>query len=293
MESKLPLSVVVLTKNEEQNIKDCLLSINGWVEEILIVDSGSTDDTLNIAADFTDKIYHHPFENYSLQRNWSQENLPIRNDWIFHLDADERVTSGLLQSLSKFFNDQDRRRITSGLMVRRSINFMGRQIRYGGVYPTYHCRIYRKEDGYCESRAYDQHFVVDGKIDLIPEDLIEVTATSLESWTARHNRWAQLEARYQAERKNDQLTGELQPAALGSPIQRRRWQRVKILERSPLFLRAFAYFLYRYILRGGFLDGKEGLIYHVLHGFWFRFYIDSCIYELKQHKNDHIHSSQE
>jgi glycosyltransferase involved in cell wall biosynthesis len=281
MVQKLPISVIVLTHNEEQNIKDCLLSIRDWADEIFVVDSGSSDQTLTITADFTDKIFQHPFENYSKQRNWSQDNLPIRNEWIFHIDADERVTPGLVEKMKTFFENVKKNDDTAGLLVRSRIEFLGRHIKHGGLYPTYHCRIYKKQAGRCENRAYDQHFIVDGKVNIIPEDLIEVTATSLESWTARHNRWAQLEAQYLHTGEKGDQNSDLDPGLFGSPIQRRRWLRVSILEQAPLFFRSLIYFLYRFFLRGGFLDGKEGLIYHVLHGFWFRFYVDSCIFELK------------
>jgi len=279
MNRKIPVSVIILTHNEEKNIKTCLDSISELVDEIFIVDSGSTDKTLSIVEVFTKNIYHHPFGNYSLQRNWAQEHLPIKTEWIFHIDADERCSPGLADALRDFFADDSRTSEFSGLLVRRKIKFLGRHIKYGGLYPTYHCRLYKKLLGRCEDRAYDQHFVVEGSLDTIPADLIEVTATSLESWTARHNRWAQMEAEYLLDKTQAETTTTIAPDLLGSPIQRRRWFRVTILERTPLFLRSFIYFSFRYFLRGGFLDGKEGLIYHVLHGFWFRFYVDACIYE--------------
>lgn len=282
MDRKIPVSVIILTHNEEKNIKACLDSITGLVDEIFVVDSGSTDQTLSIVEGFTNHIYHHSFENYSVQRNWAQENLPIKTEWIFHMDADERCTSRLAKALQVYFADKDRTSAIAGLMVRRRIEFLGRHIKHGGLYPTYHCRMYKKQLGKCEDRAYDQHFVVEGSLDIVPADLTEVTASSLESWTARHNRWAQMEAKYLLDRDQISTKNNIKPDLLGSPIQRRRWFRVSILERTPLFFRSFLYFFYRYFLRGGFLDGKEGLIYHVLHGFWFRFYVDSCIYERRE-----------
>lgn len=282
MNRKIPVSIIILTHNEENNIKACLDSIFEYVDEIFIVDSGSTDQTLSIVEGYTSNIYHHPFENYSLQRNWAQEHLPIKTEWLFHIDADERCSPGLVDALQNFFADESRTAEYSGLLVRRKIEFLGRHMKYGGIYPTYHCRLYKKQSGRCEDRAYDQHFVVEGSVEKIAADLIEVTATTLESWTARHNRWAQLEAEYSLDNSPKEINTNIAPNLLGSPIQRRRWFRVSILERAPLFTRSFIYFLFRYFLRGGFLDGKEGLIYHVLHGFWFRFYVDACIYERKR-----------
>lgn len=278
----IPLTAVVLTYNEEENIVPCLRSLADWVGELIVVDSGSKDRTLELARKFTDKIYKHPFENYSKQRNWAQENLPISHPWIFQVDADERVTSELKSALVHLFNDQDQLNQAAGIMVRRRIVFMGRWIKHGGIYPTYHLRIYKKDLGRCEDRDYDQHFFVEGDTLQLDADLIEDTATALHSWTARHNRWAQKEARFLAD-ETAKTSGDLvQPDRKGNPIERRRWVRSRILQRAPLFWRALFYFLYRYFLRGGFLDGREGLIYHVLHGFWFRFYIDACLFEIQR-----------
>ena len=280
MADRLPISVIVLTFNEERNIGACLQAITDWAGEVWLVDSGSTDRTLEIVRHYTDKITRHPFENYSKQRNWAQANLPLVYEWVFHVDADERVSPELITSLRQFFVAEQNRQV-SGCLVRRRIEFMGRHIRHGGIYPTYHCRIFRRDRGQCEDREYDQHFLVEGATVRLEADLIEVTASKLFSWTARHNRWAQLEA-HQLLAQADSPTEHLVPARLdGTPVERRRWLKASVYQLLPLFWRALAYFLARYFLRFGFLDGTPGLIYHVLHAFWFRFYVDACYYELK------------
>ena len=103
---RLPISTIVLTYNEAKNIRPCLQSVHDWSDEVFIVDSGSTDDTVAIAKDYTDKIYTHPFDNYAAQRNWAQENLPVGNEWIFHLDADERVSGELVSQLKEIFSSR-------------------------------------------------------------------------------------------------------------------------------------------------------------------------------------------
>jgi len=278
----IPVSFIVLTQDEEFNIELCLRSFSEWAGEIFIVDSGSTDRTLEIAARYTDKIVHHPFENYSLQRNWAQEQLPLAYEWVFHIDADERVSPELANIIKKRFANPAELTDVSGFLMPRRIDFLGKHIRYGGVYPTYHCRLYRKGLGQCEEREYDQHFLVQGKKETVGGDLIEVTVTSLFLWTARHNRWAQMEARYHANGKDFPKNQNVNPALFRSPIERRRWFKESLYEKSPLFIRSFLYFFQRYVLRGGFLDGTKGLIYHFLHAFWFRFYIDACIYEIRE-----------
>jgi glycosyltransferase involved in cell wall biosynthesis len=289
---QLPISVIVLTFNEEANIGPCLDTVADWAKEIFVVDSGSTDLTLDIVAKYTKNILRHPFENYSRQRNWAQSNLALANEWVFHIDADERVTPQLAESIRNFFatiSDADH---ISGLMLRRKIIFFGEPIVHGGLYPTYHCRIFRKQHGCCEDREYDQHFLVEGSTCTIEADLLELTASSLFSWTARHNKWAQMEAQQLRKGCRELDPTSIQPKILGSPIERRRWLRLSVYARTPIFFRAFLYFLSRYFLRGGFLDGIPGLIYHVLQGFWFRFYVDACYYELQQKREVRTQTSE-
>lgn len=280
---KLPLSVIVLTFNEEQNIGPCLESIVSWAQEIFVVDSGSTDRTLDIVSKYGAKVLTHPFQNYSHQRNWAQNNVPLSHEWVFHIDADERVSPELAARLGELFagrshSTQD----YAGYMVRRKIIFFGKPIVHGGLYPTYHCRVFRRQSGRCEDREYDQHFLVEGRTALIEADLLELTATSLFSWTARHNKWAQMEARELFKGLGRDASVAVQAKLIGSPIERRRWLRSSLYSRMPMFFRALLYFVTRYVIRGGFLDGTPGLIYHGLQGFWFRFYVDACCYELQR-----------
>ena len=280
MHQKVPISVIVMTFNEQANIGPCLKTIVDWAHEVFVVDSGSTDRTLEIVRTFTDKVVSHPFENYSKQRNWAQTNLPLEHEWVCHIDADERVTLHLVSELRKLFDPSSTPADINGVMVRRQIVFAGRHIKHGGIYPSYTCRVFRRSCGSCEDREYDQHFVVNGNTHIIEADLQELTASSLFSWTSRHNKWAQMEARQLLKGSIGLDSGGVQPKLTGSPIERRRWLRSSVYARAPMFLRAFLYFLSRYVLRGGFLDGVPGLMYHVLQGFWFRFYVDACCYEL-------------
>jgi glycosyltransferase involved in cell wall biosynthesis len=273
-----------LTFNEEANIAPCLDTVVDWAGEVFIVDSGSTDRTFNIISQYDAQVIHHPFENYSRQRNWAQASLPLTQQWVFHIDADERVSPQLISELKRVFATESKGGATAGFLVRRQIQFLGRSITHGGIYPTYHCRIFKKELGHCEDREYDQHFMVEGETETIEADLLEMTASSLFSWTARHNKWAQLEAIQLTKADQDEQSNMVKAKLSGSPIERRRWLRSRFYEKTPPFARAVMYFLTRYLLRGGFLDGTPGLIYHFLQGFWFRFYVDACYYELLQNR---------
>jgi glycosyltransferase involved in cell wall biosynthesis len=275
---KLPVSIIILAYNEEKNIKFCLESVVGLSDEIFIVDSFSTDGTLQIGKSYTDKIFQHPFSNYGHQRNWAQSNLPIKNEWVLHLDADERLTPELADEIRRKIGNVPTN--INGFLIKKKAIFLGRWIRHGGHYPVYHLRLFRKDRGRCENRKYDQHFICEGNTLKLDSDLIEENNVDLTAWTSNHNRWATAEAQELAALGSKE--GQIKEAFLGSPIERRRWLKNRIFKRSPLFVRSFLYFVYRYFLRLGFLDGKEGLIFHFLQGLWFRFLVDAKIYELKR-----------
>jgi glycosyltransferase involved in cell wall biosynthesis len=271
------VSVVVLAYNEEANLPACLASLQGLACELFVVDSGSTDKTREIAAGAGAVVTEHPFENYSAQRNWAQQNLPLHTPWVLHLDSDERLTPELVAEINEIMKSPPAG--IDGFLFRKRTVFMGRWIRHGGHYPAYHLRLFRKDRGSCETRLYDQHFVVAGATATLRNDYIDVLTSDLNQWTVRHLRWAEMEAR-------EALSGEsainrVQPDAFGDPIQRRRWLREGFYGRWPLFVRPFLYWIYRYLLRLGFLDGREGLIFHFLQGCWFRLMIDVKIYELR------------
>lgn len=276
----LPLSVVILTHNEAHNLPDCLASIKGWAGEILVVDSGSTDETVAIAEAAGAIVTSHPFENYAKQRNWAQEQLPFRYEWLFHLDADERVTPELQRSIRRFFQSGQSEQVAGAYFSRRTV-FMGRWIKHGGHYPVYHTRLYRREQGYCENLPYDQHFLVEAPTIKLEGDLIDVLTSDLDTWSFRHIRWAGKESSHTLQRRAE-TAAQVAADLTGTPIEQRRWLKKQLFGRVPLLWRAFGYFFFRYVILLGFLDGKEGLIFHFLQGCWFRFYIDAKIYEGEQ-----------
>lgn len=282
---RIPVSVVILTHNAERIVEPCLQSVAAWAAEIFVVDSGSTDGTESLVLRYTDKLIRHRFENYTEQRNWAQAHLPLRNDWVLHLDADERVSPELARAIGTFF-ESPRRHVINGLLICRRTVFMGRWMKHGGHYPRWHLRLFRRDKGKCEDRAYDQHFLVEGPVDRLSGDLIDVLAPDVATWLNRHARWAQLEAqailaqdaRGSPRESGHRVTGRL----AGSPIERRRWLRDSLYGRAPLLARAGGLFIYRYVIRLGFLDGVEGLIFHFLQGCWFRFYVDALVYEARR-----------
>lgn len=280
------ISVTILTYNEETNLPACLESLKGLDCEVFVVDSGSTDRTVEIAKAVGATVVEHPFDNYGVQRNWAQRNLPIHTEWVLHLDADERLTPELVKEITQVLENPPPE--VNGFLLRRRTVFMGRWIKHGGHYPSYHLRLFRKGEGSCETRLYHQHFLVDGRVGQLRHDFIDVVMSDISLWSLRHIRWAELEAREIMTHQRGEL--RVRSSFSGNPIQRRRWLREGLYHSFPLFVRAFLYWVYRYFLRFGFLDGKEGLIFHFLQGCWAQFLIDVKLYEARKFRGQVIES---
>ena len=253
-------AVVILTYNEELNIEKCLKSVAGWADEIFIVDSYSTDKTLEIAQKYGAKIVQHPFKNQAQQFNWALGNLEIKNEWILRLDSDEYLTKELRAEITEKLKNTPHD--VSGFYMKRRVYFMGRWIKHGGYYPTWILRLFKKGKARSEERAMDEHIVLsEGKSMKLENDFVDDNKNNLNWWIQKHNNYASREA-------EDVLRGYV---GIGG--------KRNFYYKLPLFCRAFLYFFYRYFLRLGFLDGKKGLIFHFLQGFWYRFLVDAKIYE--------------
>lgn len=268
----IPVSVVILTFDSAETIGATLASVAALSDDVHVVDSGSRDATLEIARAAGARITAHPFESYGRQRNWAIENLKLRHAWQLHLDSDERVSPELAAELERLFAAGPPAAI-AGYYVPRLVHFHRQPIRHGGMWPIFHMRLFRGGRGRCEDRKYDQHFYVDGPAAKLAEPMIDDIRLPLGEWTARHNRWADAEV--------DEIlapSSRVIPAGGGDPVAEKRRLR-GWYDRAPLFLRALLLFLYRYVLRLGFLDGRQGMIFFVLQTFWFRFLVDAKLVE--------------
>ena len=276
------LSLIILTYNEALNLPTCLASLKPLEAEIFIVDSGSTDKTVEIAKQANCQVFFHPFENQAKQLNWGLQNLPIKTPWVMRLDADERLTPELAEELKQILL-QTPEKIT-GYQLKRRVFFMGRWIRHGGYYPTWLLRVWRTGMGTCEQRWMDEHIVLsEGKVANLKHDIIDENHKGLHFWTDKHNRYADREIKDMLGSIAD-VKDDLLQVSQHSQATQRRWMKKNLYARSPLFLRAFIYYLLRYFIGLGFLDGKEGMIFHFLQGFWYRFLVDAKIYEMQRQK---------
>ena len=265
-------SIVILTYNSESAIAETLRSVSTLSDDIHVVDSFSSDRTQEIARTFGAQVAEHAFENYGAQRNWAIFSLPMKYGWQLHLDADERLTP----ELRKTILDLDEDAQASGFYLARMMYFLGRPIRHGGLSPTWHLRLFRSGCGKCETRKYDQHFyLTSGSTAQLIGYMIDDVRMSLSEWTMRHNRWSDAEAEEQSAKST---AGVVTARMRGNPVERKRFLR-GLYDKCPLFVRPFVLFFYRYVIRLGFLDGTSGFVFYVLQTFWFRFLVDSKLFE--------------
>ncbi|MGB7547346.1 MAG: glycosyltransferase family 2 protein [Terracidiphilus sp.] len=268
-------TVILLSFNSEATLGATLRRACMVSDQIFVVDSYSTDATVELARTLGAHVVQHPFEHYGAQRNWAIDNLPIDQPWQLHLDADELMDDKLVAAILALPEDCAH----NGFFVPRYVRFLGRVLRHGGMSPTWHLRLFRSGAGRCEDRKYDQHFILkSGSSGRLPGAMVDDIRIPLSEWTARHNRWADGEV---AELDAMETAGRLEPDPRGNPAQRKRFLRQKY-NQMPLFVRPFGLFAYRFFFRLGFLDGIEGFIFWVLQTFWFRFLVDAKIWE-KRH----------
>jgi glycosyltransferase involved in cell wall biosynthesis len=284
-----PVSVIVLAHDEALNLPACLASVAGWSREVFVVDSGSADDTVEIARRSGAVVAVHPFESHAQQWNWALRTLPVSADWVLALDADQRVTPELRDAICRELAAREPGDGgPTGYFVRRRQIFRGRWIRHGGYYPKPILKLFRRGEAWVDERdLVDHHFYVKGRIATLRGDLVEDNQKErdISAWIVKH-------ARYAARQAREELAGRWagsDPAAparlFGTPDERTRWLK-RLWGRLPLYLRPCLYFGYRYVLRGGFLDGKEGFVFHVLQAFWYRLLVDIHLDQLRQRRGE-------
>lgn len=272
------VALIILTYNEEANIAQVLDSVAGWANEIFILDSLSTDRTLEIVRRYGCHIVQNTFENYAKQRNYALEQLPIHSEWVLFLDADEWLPDALKQEISALIAASPG---ANGFYLNRRLIWMGRWIRRG-YYPSWILRLFRYGKGRCEDRAVNEHLIVEGKTGQLRNDFMHEDRKSVTDWITKHNDYATREAQELLNARPEPAYREIDAHLFGTQAQRKRWLRHKIWNRLPLLIRPFFYFFYRYVLAGGFLDGTPAFAYHFLHALWYPMLIDLKYLELKQ-----------
>lgn len=280
----LDLSVIILTYNEELHIRRCLENVASIAKEIYIIDSFSIDATLDIAREFDNvHILQNRWENnYAKQFNWGLEHANITTQWVLRLDADEYLLPELVQELQEklpTLSDD-----VTGIIFNRRHIFMGKWMRRG-IYPVKLLRVFRYGKGMCEQRLMDEHIQLnEGHAVEFKHDFCDHNLNNLSWFCHKHVNYAIREAVDLLDIELD-LTGaaetdngkEISPQALAKRMKKHKYAR------QPLFWRSFAYFCFRYFLKGACLDGKVGFIWTFLQGWWYRMLVDAKVYEIKHH----------
>ncbi|MCH5329151.1 MAG: glycosyltransferase family 2 protein [Coprobacter sp.] len=278
----LDLTVIILTYNEEIHIKRCLNNLKGIVRDIFIVDSYSTDKTLEIARKYPHvHILQNRWINYATQFNWALEHAQIKTEWVLRLDADEYLTDELKMELENKLPDFSEA-VTGGVFPLRRV-FLGRVIRRG-MNQVRLLRLFRYGKAKCEVRLMDEHIeLLEGHAVDFENEFVDDNLNNLSWWTQKHVDYAIREAVDLLDMEFD-LTGAAETDKQKNISQQALEKRMKKHQyaRKPLFWRSFAYFVYRYFFKLGFLEGKEGFLWHFLQGWWYRTLVDAKIYEIKK-----------
>lgn len=244
------LSAIVITKNEAKNIAECLKSLS-FVDNIVVVDSESVDGTVNIAKQFTDKVFVTEWKGYSETKQYALER--VSGEWVLWVDADERVTPELASEIRKLVK---KNLSFSGYRIPRKAYFLGKWIRHGGWYPGYVVRLFRRECGRFNSASVHEGLIVEGNIGTLKESLLHYTDDSIHHYFQKFNTYTSLAAK------------DLNKRNRGVSL-------------SDLFFRPAHMFVKMYILKWGFLDGMEGFILSVFSACYV-FAKYAKLWELKQ-----------
>lgn len=274
------LTVIVLTLNEEHNLPHALGSVCGWAKTVFVLDSFSTDSTVEVAKSYGCQVFQNRFENYSRQRNHALDDLPITTEWVFFLDADEWLPTDLKAEITQLLAMNPKE---NGYYIKRRFFWMGRWIRHG-YYPIWILRLFRHRKGRCEDRPVNEHIVVDGDTGRLLHDFYHEDHRGLSHWIKKHDDYAAREALELIRALDRSSVAAI--AGQNSQASRKRWIRERIWNYLPPLIRPLLYFVYRYIVRCGFLDGRPGFAYHFLQALWFPMLIDIKYLELMRNRSE-------
>lgn len=273
------VTIVILTKNEEKNIEECLVSVKDFAERVVIVDSGSNDKTVEIAKKYGTDVYEHKFENYAKQFNWGLNNTDIKTAWTMRLDADERLTGPLCEELLEIMKEHAEDDI-NGVIMEADLYFMDCLIKHGG-HKKRKLMFFKTGIGYIEDRKMDEHTMLKSGQSVIAKNrFIHYDYKNLTTFINKMNWYATREMQDYFEYNSTK--GEFQDAVIAET----RKKKFGFYYKMPLFFRSWLLFIYNYIFKLGFLDGKEGFIYHYMYQRWYRTLVDAKIYEQMKYNSE-------
>jgi glycosyltransferase involved in cell wall biosynthesis len=268
------VTAIILTLNEEKNIEECIKSIQPIVKRIVVVDSFSTDNTVALARSLGAEVLQNKWVNYSTQFIYALEHANVQTKWVLRIDADERFTKRSAEELERLTSEHDQDNV-NGIVVRFEVNFMGKRLRHGGIYPLKVLRVFKTGKAKIEVRNMDEHMTLtEGKSVEMKNDCLHQDFKSLHDWIDKHNKYSDREVLDYFNREEAQDSSSLSKGA-----RFKRFVKFKIYYKLPMGMRAHLYYWYRYYFKLGFLDGKEGKIFAFLQAYWYRFLVDAKIHE--------------
>lgn len=279
--ARLPVTALVIAFDEAIHIARCLDRLVPFVERVVVVDSYSRDDTVAIARAHGAEVVQHAFTTHAAQVNHAIGVAAATTPWTLRIDADEYFEPGALTALGAFLRDQPAE--VTGVTLRRKFIFRDRWIRHGRYYPVVLLRCWRTGKAVCERRHMDEHMVLTAgrAAAFAGGDFVDHNLKDIDDWTAKHNRYATLAMVDAMVREFGLAPEDERVSATGGAAKRNRVLKQSVYGRAPLFLRAVLLYLYRYVVRLGFLDGRAGFLYHTLHGLWVHLLIDAKIDEAR------------
>jgi glycosyltransferase involved in cell wall biosynthesis len=286
------LSIIILTYNEAIHVERAIRSVTGLAKNIFVVDSFSTDSTVTLSKALGATVVEHEFVNYAKQFQWALDSLPIATDWIMRLDADEFLTDELIEEIRLHLPHLSEE--TTGVVLKLGYIFQGQKIEHGGRWLQL-LRIIRTGKARIQPLWMDEHMVLlGGSAVPFAQKMYDANLKDLTFFTDKHNKYATREAidRLNQERRFlvDDTTDGMGRGGRQSRL--KQFVKQRLYNKLPFGVGPLFYFLWRYFVLLGFLDGREGLIYHVLQGFWYRFLVEAKVREL-QHAVSHLHDPRE
>ena len=277
----IPLSVLVTTRNEEVNIERCLQSVHGFADQIFVLDSESTDHTTEICRRYAE-VHTLAYDHSRIIPwifQWGLDNLPLRNDWVLILEADQAVPLPLREEIAALLARPEIRE--DGFYIRRRQIFRGRPLRFGGYGSKVLLKLFRRSRSELDPVEQDTRVYVRGAVGRLRSPLDEWNRKEdrILFYLEKHLRYAEAFAQEELQRRRGRLAWKTTPRFFGTPDERILWLKDRYY-RLPLFVRPALYFLYRYFFLLGILDGKNGLVFHFLQAFWFRLVVDIRLEEL-------------
>ncbi len=269
------ITIIILTKNEEANIRQCICAVQELADRIVVVDSGSTDQTVSIAKELGAEVFYHPFEHYAAQFNWALMHVAPKTTWVYRLDADEVVPPELKEEIlteCRIHKNDD----VNGFLMKHKLLFLGRYLKYGGSYPFIKMTVFKPLFATFDDRAMGEHVVLSqGRYLTFKNDCLHHDCKDITAFIDKHNQYASRELRDYLDRKTLQSAQEM----LYRKAANTQHLRDRIYYKLPMFVRAKLYYWYRYYIQLGFLDGTPGRVYAFMQAYFYRYLVDAKIYE--------------